>query len=239
MRKIGFSTGALAKGDFALALKFLRGTSVGVIELSALRQNELWPLLDSLELLELAPFSYVSVHAPSRIEEGTEKKVVDALGTFAKRGWPVITHPDAIRDFDLWRSLGRLLCIENMDNRKPIGRTAIELRGIFEKLPEASFCLDLGHARQVDPTMTEALVMLREFKSRLIQLHVSEVNTASRHELLTLAAVYAFRKVASLIPESIPIILETPAARNQIEREIATAARALKEAPAHRMTVMH
>ena len=37
--------------------------------------------------------------------------------------WPIIVHPDAIANFRLWEDFGEWLCIENMDKRKPIGRT--------------------------------------------------------------------------------------------------------------------
>lgn len=44
-----------------------------------------------------------------------------------------------------------------MDKRKRIGCTAMQLRRFFDELPEATFCFDMGHARQVDPTMHETL----------------------------------------------------------------------------------
>src|SRR5450759_1547757 len=122
-------------------------------------------------------FSYIAFHAPSRIEPSAEADVVGRLEGVAQRGWPVILHPDAIHDYSLWRRLGNALCIENMDRRKPVGRTVAELESVFDELPEAGFCFDIGHARQVDSTMTEAYFLLRHFGGRLRQLHVSAVNT--------------------------------------------------------------
>ena len=46
MRPFGFSTGALALGDFDQALKMLDGITVEAIELSALRIRELPRLLE-------------------------------------------------------------------------------------------------------------------------------------------------------------------------------------------------
>ena len=103
-----------------------------------------------------------------------------------------------------------MLCVENMDKRKPIGRTARELDQIFKQLPDASLCFDIGHARQCDSTMTEAYLILKEFGSKLRQVHVSEVNTASKHDPLSYGSVIAFREVAHLIPDAVPLILETP-----------------------------
>jgi hypothetical protein len=113
-------------------------------------------------------------------------------------------------DFEAWRSPGPVVCIENMDKRKPVGRSAAELGLIFEQLPEARFCFDIGHARQFDPTMIEATKILREFGARLRQVHGSEVNTRSKHDRVSYASMLAFREVAHLIPERIPLILRVP-----------------------------
>jgi hypothetical protein len=68
----------------------------------------------------------------------------------------MIVHPDAMHIPAKWARFGDLLCIENMDKRKPIGQTVTDLADIFEALPRASLCFDIGHARQVDPTMSDA-----------------------------------------------------------------------------------
>ena len=180
MRSIGFSTGALALSDFRLALEELQGQPVDSIELSALRYPELRPLLNALGALKLASYKYKSIHAPSSFDADQEVEIVDLLRRFVPGSWPIILHPDTIHDFSAWRVFGKQLAIENMDRRKPIGRTLEELNIIFEKLPEAMLCFDIGHARQCDTTMTEAYRILRAYSSRLCQIHVSEVNTASR-----------------------------------------------------------
>jgi hypothetical protein len=227
MRKVGFSTGALAKGDFRRAIEMLQQAGVALIELSALRQNELQPLAEALPDLDLSSFSYVSVHAPSSIQDGTENEVLAFLDMFTQRGLPIIIHPDAIQDFSAWQNFGSLLLVENMDVRKRIGRTAVELSEIFLKLPEATLCLDLGHARQVDSTMSEAALILSRFGDRLQQLHVSEVNTMSHHESLSLSAIRAFNKISRLIPDDCPLILETPVGFEEIQREVDNALDAL------------
>jgi len=42
----------------------------------------------------------------------------------------------------------------------------------FKNLPEATFCFDIAHAKQVDPTMQEGYKMLKKFKNRLRQIHL-------------------------------------------------------------------
>jgi hypothetical protein len=227
MRPIGFSTGALAYADFRRGLAMMRHKNVRALELSALRQDELAPLLDALNTLDLSEFQYISVHAPSQFAPECEGDLWHRLREEAWREWPIVIHPDAIHDFTLWREFGRLVCVENMDKRKPIGRSARELEWIFHQLPDATFCFDIGHARQFDSTMTEAYLMLRDFGSKLCQVHVSEVNTRSKHDPLSYAAIRAFQEVAHLIPDEVPLILETPISEAEMDVEIAKVREAL------------
>jgi hypothetical protein len=197
------------------------------VELSALRESELAELVEALPNLDLSDFAYVSFHAPSSLSHCTETEVLGLLSRVMGMGIPIIVHPDIITNWAAWRSFRSLLCIENMDKRKPLGRTTIELESILGNLPEASMCLDLGHARQVDPTMSEAAEMLRVFGTRVSQLHVSEVNTSSRHDHLTVGALLAFNKVSHLIPDDIPVVLESRVSEDEVEREVALARKAL------------
>jgi hypothetical protein len=227
MRPVGFSTGALAYADFRRGLEIARTAHCHAIELSALRQPELLPMLDALSSLDLTGFSYVSIHAPGSIDPEWEAIASTSLQKELGRGWPVVVHPDMLFDMSLWRLFGPLLCVENMDKRKPTGRTAKELDSIFKELPDASLCFDIGHARQWDPTMTEAYLILKEFGSKLLQIHVSEVNTSSKHDPLSYASIMAFRDVAHLIPPHVPLILETPVGIADVEAEVAKAREAL------------
>lgn len=233
MRAIGFSTGALSHGDFRGALSIIRDCGLPAIELSALRETELPELMASIRSIDLSSFAYVSIHAPSAYPRDAERAIAEALRPAIDLGFPVVLHPDAICDFQHWTPFGKLLCVENMDKRKPIGRNAEELEMIFKYLPEASLCFDIGHARQVDPTMCWAAEMLFRHAKRLAQLHVSDVNSRSLHERLNRAAMNSFRKIAQLIPEDVPLILESPLAgittniAAEIRLEVAAAASAL------------
>jgi len=227
MRLIGFSTGALARSDFNLALKELLNKNVDSIELSALRFHELRPLLESLSQLNLSRYRYVSIHAPSQLKSAEELEAIELLQHYLPSDWPIVLHPDAITDYSRWRVFGKRIAIENMDRRKSVGRTADELKMIFDFLPEARLCFDIGHARQFDTTMTEAYRILKAFVNRLCQVHVSEVNSASQHDRLSYGATLAFEQVARLIPESIPLIIESRVTNKEIDLEIESARKAL------------
>jgi hypothetical protein len=226
-RVIGFSTGAIAKGDFHLALGLLRSAHVTAVELSALREHELLALAPALRDIDLSGFVYVSVHAPTNLNDLHEREVVELLEGAASLGLPIVVHPDTIQSPDLWRPLEPSLLIENMDKRKPVGRTLSELKTIFAVFPRAGFCFDVAHARQVDPTMIESALMLREFSGRLREVHVSGVTTRSIHGLISTAAAFAYSSVADLIPNRVPVILESPVNESMIQDEISFAQQTL------------
>ena len=217
---IGFSTGAIAYADFRRGLQVLRDQNVTVVEISALRMAEWAPLIQALDDLDLSAFDYVSIHLPSAMNAAEETFVVQSLTQIRGRKFPLILHPDAIQDFAPWREFGEVVCVENMDKRKLIGRTEAELGAIFRELPNANLCFDIGHAAQVDPTMTEAYFILKCYREKITQLHVSEVNSRSKHDTLSYATIQSFRDVAHMIPADLPIILETPVQPEQMREEM-------------------
>ena len=83
--------------------------------------------------------------------------------------------------------------------------------------------------------MTEGYLILREFGSKLRQVHVSEVNTRSKHDPLSYASILAYQEVAHIIPVNVPLILETPIAEDQMESEMAKVREAL---PLNRQTMV-
>lgn len=217
---IGFSTGSLALGDFHFAMKMLSGKNVNAIELSALRESELNALMSELDYLDLSPYKFISIHAPSKLIRFSEIELIEILKPAINKGCYIVVHPDIISDFDVWKTMGELLCLENMDKRKPIGRTSDAMELLFKNLPEATFCFAIAHAKQVDPTMQEGYKMLKKFKNRLRQIHLSELNSNCKHEKLNLGAILSFQTISHLIPNDLPIILESPVTEIQINTEV-------------------
>lgn len=232
MRPIGYSTGAIALGHFEDALTLLKGTAADAVELSALRVPELDPLIARLDTLDLGQYSHVSIHAPSRFDSESDQEAcaIAALKAACTRGIYVVVHPDAMRDAPAWAALGPWLCIENMDKRKETGRTVEELNAFFALLPMASLCFDMAHARQVDGSMLEAYRILSAFSDRIRQVHVSEVNTESRHISVSDIAAADFRQIASLIPSEAAAIIEAPTGPGDIARELETTRQLLNPA---------
>lgn len=227
MLVVGFSTGALALGDFELGLRLLEDKSANAVELSALRVSEL-PLLlaklpERVESLQ-ARYQYISFHAPSDFRD--ERGIVGQLAQVAELGWNIIVHPDTIREVEVWRELGSLICLENMDSRKATGRTAEELAAFFAKLPDAKLCFDIAHARQVDPTMTEAARILSDFGALLAEVHLSEVDGRGKHFPMSYGAKRAYEQFSDVLSQ-VPNILESIVSEDRIELEIEAARRTL------------
>lgn len=208
-RPIGFSTGALALSDWQAGVNYSRQLGVDAIELSVLRYAELDSFIASINSVDVSDFLYVSVHLPSGYLATDEPHVLSAVEKLAERGWPLVVHPDVIIDWNAWRTFGSLICLENMDKRKPMGRTVKELSEAFEQLPEARFCFDYGHARQVDHTMSQATHLLLTFGERLQQIHFSDVDTTNRHRPLNFPALVAFARLRNIPVPSAAVILET------------------------------
>jgi hypothetical protein len=223
MLTIGFSTGALALGDFVRGLRLLETKHVDAVELSALRAVELPEMLAILPLhLERlkARYRYISFHAPTDYKD--EYDLVEQLTNIAKLGLNIVIHPDTIRDISLWRTLGSYVCLENMDSRKKTGRTAKELYKFFNDLSQAKLCFDVAHARQVDPTMTEAACVLSEFGDRLAQVHLSEVDGRGKHFAMSYGAKLAYEQFSEVLSE-VPVILESIVREEDIDSEITKA----------------
>jgi hypothetical protein len=218
MRFIGYSTGAIALGDFSRALNLLRAYDFQAIELSALRIAEVEPLLCALGNLDLDRYQYISFHAPSAFREEEEEHLVELLSKLPE-AWPIVLHPDAIYRASRWTALAPRLAIENMDRRKNTGRSVSELKHVFELLPQAKMCFDLGHARQVDPSMIGAYQLLKAYAERIVQLHVSEVDTLNRHDVISRAAEMAFSQIRQFVPKSAAVILEGRVLEKDIGRE--------------------
>ncbi|HCG01541.1 MAG TPA: hypothetical protein DEV93_13465 [Chloroflexi bacterium] len=180
--------------------------STYAVELSALGGNELGSLIEYLGTKPKLPFRYVSVHAPVKNRQLDDTDTVRLMSTLPLWVRSIVTHPDAIQNIGPYRALKTRLVLENMDRRKSTGRYVAEIQACFDELPEAGFCLDVAHARSIDPTMSVAHQLLDRFRSRLRQVHVSSL-VNGRHVPLTRDDEDAFGRVLARCRD-VPWILE-------------------------------
>ena len=63
---------------------------------------------------------------------------------------------------------------------------------------------------------------------------MSYVNSQSRHERLNFESIRAFQRVAHWVDESVPVILETPVEKDDVDEEISAAEEVFSLLVAHR-----
>jgi hypothetical protein len=180
---LGASTGYMSsdRGDWSKLVESASRVSSFAVELAALGEEELPPLLGFLAREPSLPFRYLSVHAPTKGRRVPESELVATLAELPTFVDAIVVHPDQIDDPSLYRVLGGRLTIENMDSRKPSGSRGEELGPLFEELPAAGFCFDVAHAWTVDETMGVGEELLDQFTSRLRHVHLSSISPDLRH----------------------------------------------------------
>jgi hypothetical protein len=208
---LGASTGYMSasRGDWPALVAEALETSPFAAELAALSERELPALEAYLAGEPELPFAYLSVHAPVKHLRMPETELVRRLCRLAPLVDGIVVHPDAMDDPRAYRALGSCLVLENMDARKPTGRTVAELAPFFAALPEAGFCLDVAHVLSVDGSMETGEQLLDAFAGRLRQLHVSSLGDTCRHVPLTVAHEARYAALLRRCPD-VPWILEAP-----------------------------
>lgn len=184
---VGASTGYMQglRGDWKAQVGEAWRISSFAIELSALSESELPSLAEYLRQTPSLPFRYVSIHGPSKGREMDEEQLVTSLARLSGLADGIVMHPDTMDDLRLYRPLGHKLLLENMDSRKPDGRTPEELHRAFAELPEAGFCFDIAHAWSIDPSMAVAGELLDGFGGRLRHVHLSSLSEDLHHVSLS------------------------------------------------------
>lgn len=207
----GVSTGFMwdQRGDWKEQVSLASRFSSSAVELSALSEDEVEPLLSFLENGASLPFRFQSVHGPAKNRVLEEPELVDLLRAFDGLCDGVVMHPDTMLDVPAYRLLGRTLIVENLDARKGSGGTVEDLTTIFDALPEARFCFDVAHAWSLDPAMDLAEDLLDAFAPRLSHVHISSLDENLHHVSLTPTDEALFTPVLKRC-QDVPWILEAP-----------------------------
>jgi hypothetical protein len=203
---IGMSTGLFHETDWWGLVARASGWSRAAIELGAYTPAALESAVDFLRRSR-PPIGYVSLHLPFALDGGGEERLVEQLADLESSVDAVVQHPDAITAPAMLVPLGRRLVLENMDARKP-GRDVAELEPYFRVLPEAGFCLDVAHAKTIDPERKLAHELLDAFGTRLRELHICGIDEQCNHLPLDADAVASFADVLRRC-RGVPWILES------------------------------
>lgn len=204
---MGIATGAYVdeRDDWDSAVA--RAVSEGwpYVELTAIRDDGFRKLVDRLASLPAQDFRRVSVHAPA----GRLASPADTAAALV--AWPVafeiVLHPDVYREEIVLRELGPRAVFENMDVVKRFGRSVVDLREVFERFPDAGFCLDVAHVWTNDPSLALGFGLLDAFGDRLRQLHVSGIEPDGTHRTTTAADLELYGPLLDRC-EHVPWLLE-------------------------------
>ena len=227
--QFGFPTGKLSK-YLNLQNAVDRNVSIGdgkrCIEFSAIKFHELEHIL--IELTEcnvyidhgISEFSF-SIHLPTNFNHEQEIQIVDMLNHYDTGDANLILHPDTIHNFELWQDFRGMVLIENMDLRKKDGITVGEMETIFKKLPDANMCFDIGHARQVDPSMSLAVDIHEAFFDKILEIHISNVHHTGAHHHMNTESMSDFRKVLRARDHKMTsVIIETPSILSKMSTDL-------------------
>ena len=204
----------------------LEGINVGAIELSALRRPRTAALAAFAKQADLSRFSYVSVHSPRTTLRARKPKSSRYSPVSPEDGpsWPIRMSSASLPAGGRW---DRSRYIENMDKRTRWAARRISWDVGLRRVPRGPDVLR-HRTRPAGRHLADGSLSNPEgFHRRIQQIHISVVNTSSKHDLISPGAAHSFRRVASLIPCAAPAILETPVKTEQIREQLDLAAAAL------------
>ncbi|MEI6835280.1 MAG: hypothetical protein WCK59_00405 [Candidatus Falkowbacteria bacterium] len=179
MRKIGFSHGdsfKLLDVNTEKNIQILAGCGGNSLEINCHTAKE----ADSLDKLlpYIKSFERLSIHAPVNVRyvyNQEIKALLKKLEYFYNRVGAelLVIHPDLVDDWSVFDDLNMNLAIENMDDRKQSFKDVGDLKDFFDKHPEWSLVLDLGHCKANDKSMVLAENMILAFRNRIVEIHLS------------------------------------------------------------------
>jgi hypothetical protein len=185
-RRFGIATGAYVgeRDDWSRATARAAAEGWRTVELTAMTEASFGSLVEHVETCGLpSSFERVSVHAPA-VFETSAGEVVPRLAS-SLGGFDLVLHPDRYGAEDGCAALSSRAVFENMDSNKPFGRTVADLALVFDRFPEAGFCLDVAHVWTNDETLRLGFDLLDAFGGRLRQLHVSGIEPDGTHRPTT------------------------------------------------------
>ena len=234
MRPIGFSTEAFIDRTLAEVVHLISLES-RVIELVSHSVLDLKPLLISMYgpdtfNLDLYSMDKVSIRLPKYFNDIEEIYICRWLYLHAFPRPLILVRPRNITEpaMCMWeKEFGQSLCFEDDWTRENLKEKAEQLEKLYEKLPQAGFCLDLGKIRQEDPTMGLARLLLRRFGSRLKQVRLSEIDSKGKHCKMSVLTQLACQTIADMIPEDVRVIIDSEVSKSEMVKEMITAQIAL------------
>jgi len=218
---LGFSTGVLHKSHTAKeALEIIKDIGCNALELGFVKLNRIeegW--LDKISKEDIAPFRYVSFHAP-KFNYGNNRKTeeifqkIEKIDAIRKLDL-VVFHPDCIEDFDVFKSATFNIAFENMDDRKESCKRPEDLEHILSRDNRYKMVLDVNHIYSNDPSMGLAKEFYTKLGPKIAQIHLS--GHAGCHD--PIFKTKQTEIIKSIQNFDIPIIIESTVSSEEISKE--------------------
>ena len=207
---LGIATGAFVdeRDDWPRAIARAVRERWKAIELTAITERSYIALESFLRESPdaVAGFSRVSLHAPA-VLDSLPAAVADTL-VRSQLAYDVVLHPDVLGGERALAGLGSHAVFENMDVNKAFGRETADLVEVFDRFPEAGFCLDVAHVWTNDRSLRLGIELLRAFGDRLRQIHVSGIDADGTHRPTTPDDLSLYEPLLSRCPH-VPWVLES------------------------------
>jgi len=191
-------------------LKSLNDVKTNAVELHC-RDVESLDFLLQNDIDSLNSFEFISVHAldlaydDNNDSHGVLQKIEQICIKYNTKN--VVFHTDKVQNWDVIAQYTKIpISIENMDDRKPFGRTLEDVNSILEKY-DFGLTLDLQHCFVNDATMKLAQDFQKKFKNRIVEYHISGFKEVVLHYPL-----YKTKQdiiIDSLMYKDVPIIIES------------------------------
>lgn len=220
MRNLGFSTGCLHRSGLheRKKLELIAATGCEAVELGFINLIDFFgkQLAQFTVLTEndLAPFDYVSLHAPIYAYGHDEqtRRTFNLIRNFHMRVRPldlVVFHPDAVQDFSVFENLNFPVAFENMDNRKKSYKNVRDLQELMAREENATMVLDVNHAFTNDPTCALAFHFWHDLYTKINQIHLSGYEGAYGLLHAPLFKTRQIEIIRSIQNLNLPIIIES------------------------------
>jgi len=191
-------------------MKLILSDNVQAIELHYKEEKNLDLLINSNDF-DFSKLEFVSIHAHAFIFDDNEKshnlleKYKQIVSKYKVKN--IVVHADNVKNWEVLNKYKSLpISIENLDSLKNYGKTFEDMAKIFNKY-EFGFTFDLQHCFTNDPTMKLAKKMHSEFKSRLVEYHISGFEEKYLH--YPLFKTYQNEIIKSMQRRDVPIIIES------------------------------
>ena len=215
-RIISFSLGNIWRWsdspDRSKLIQYMKTLDITGVEIVFPTEQELYAFhLSGIDAQWLSGLPYTTIHAPfnlfsSHASKETILKQLNAISelyvkTHAKS---VVFHPAPCEKLALLAGRNFHVTVENLPPGKHTGIP--ELRRIFKKYPEFSFCLDISHAYLWSKYETARLI--REFGSRLSQIHLSGTYRRKSHQSLQSVSRDFMQTIEGIKCLDLPLVVE-------------------------------